>query len=361
MSRGRSALLSFHTSEKELVVFAALGGAAPIAHRLAISQTELASEVSRFRHMLEPARVNVRRPERTINMASSSALMARILEPVSALLRQADSLVVSGHRHLHFLPVHLFGSGAGEPPLAASHEVAYVPNLTLLRALAGTRLGSLEPANCMAVAAAEDSDDVQANFAMAPRRFSKLAGGRMLEAGEATVEQVIRGRATSSAIYLSCHGHFDAAEPLDSYLLLADRHGPPSRKGRPRLSTQLTPRSVMGREYPLAHLVILDACLTGVQDLAPGDEPAGFPAAFLVNGASAVIASNWIVEQNCARLFMETLGIAWIQRGLTLGGAIREAYSTVRQSHPHPFHWGAFSLHGNGGLKWEELCARGED
>ena len=68
--------------------------------------------------------------------------------------------------------------------------------------------------------------------------------------------------------------------------------------------------------------------------MSPGDEPTGFPTAFLLAGCGAVIAANWSVEQNCARDFMLALMAAWADDNATIGDAMLTAYAhiTVRRN-----------------------------
>jgi CHAT domain-containing protein len=87
--------------------------------------------------------------------------------------------------------------------------------------------------------------------------------------------------------------------------------------------------------------------MSGIQHLSPGDEPMGFPVALLLAGAGAVIASNWVVEQNCARDFILALLGQWSGGKVPLGSAMQSAWAVTRTQYPHPFHWAAFSLFGN--------------
>jgi CHAT domain-containing protein len=179
-----------------------------------------------------------------------------------------------------------------------------------------------------------------------------------LQGAEASLNRLSEIGLQPSLMYLSCHGRFDRSLPVNSHLLMSDGSVLPSRIQAPVGTELLSVRQVIERMSPYAPVMILDACFSGVQNLAPGDEPLGFPAAFLISGSQAVIASNWIVEQNRAREFMLALTTSWVEDRVPLGEAMRRAYDLVRRTNPHPFHWAAFSLHGDQSVLWEDLLAR---
>jgi CHAT domain-containing protein len=202
------------------------------------------------------------------------------------------------------------------------------------------------PSLSVVTAAAEDSAHIAEDFLVAPRAFAKATAGPLFEGLDAT-SQNVRTRAGSARIlYLSCHGRFDPLDSLKSCLLLSDGNTLPSRAVSNDAAHELSVRDILGSSIR-SPLVILDACMSGIQRVAAGDEPMGFPTAFLLSGAGAVIASNWSIDQNLARDFMLALIAVWSTEGTSLGSALRQAVVTVREHYPHPFHWASFSLFGN--------------
>jgi CHAT domain-containing protein len=186
-----------------------------------------------------------------------------------------------------------------------------------------------------------------------------MTGGEFLGGEDASVDNFRNRAADANIIYLSCHGQFVYDDPLESALLLSANGSRPDRNCPKYSSHRISVRSILGLKLN-ARLVILDACMSGKQSFNPGDEPIGFPTAFLLAGAQAVIASNWVVEQRRGRLFMTALLEHWSNGGCTLGAAMQAAYTAVRDNHPHPFHWAPYSLFGN-----DRLCyippRKGED
>jgi hypothetical protein len=140
-------------------------------------------------------------------------------------------------------------------------------------------------------------------------------------------------------LHLACHGQFRADSPLFSALFLDDG--------------AFTAFEI--ERIPLARgpMVVLSACEGAVRDGARGDEALGLVRAFLVAGASRVLAGLWQVDDAGTGEWMVDL-----HRELR-GAAVRAAPSGPVVSHVlaavqreniandlHPFIWAAFALHG---------------
>ena len=92
----------------------------------------------------------------------------------------------------------------------------------------------------------------------------------------------------SSVIHIASHAHLNAANPLESYVVLTAGHGEDGKvKVRELLSRY--------RGKIKTDLVVLSACDTnrGENKLLPGDDIAALSNAFLVAGAKNVIATEW--------------------------------------------------------------------
>jgi CHAT domain-containing protein len=93
---------------------------------------------------------------------------------------------------------------------------------------------------------------------------------------------------------LSCHGIFEAANPLASRLRLAD--------GDLTLRELLTGEITGLDGLPLA---VLSACQTAIQHFnSLPDEAVGFPAALLKVGVAGVVATLWPVDDRSTALLM---------------------------------------------------------
>lgn len=347
----RAALISLYLYRDETLIFWVDGASSGVqVERAAVGNNEIATAAKKLHELFSPNRINFRRPEYTTDMAWLEPIGKKLLQPLKDRLSEYDALVVAPHAELHLIPLHLLAP-KGCQPLAVTHSVTYVANLSLYALLinrGGDGPADLDlPSLCLSTAAVEDSAIVHADFAATPSLLAQRTGGIFLQDKNATWLAFRHYADSAKILYLSCHGCFDEKDPLDSVLLLSDGCTLPSRipsqnTGLHRLSV----RDILEMRVN-SSLVILDACMSGSQRFSPGDEPMGFPTAFLLSGAGAVIASNWVVERNCASDFVTALVGCWSSGSLTLGQAMREAYSHTKASYPHPFHWGAFSLFGN--------------
>ncbi len=134
----------------------------------------------------------------------------------------------------------------------------------------------------------------------------------------------------ADVLHLACHAEFRTDNPMFSALQLVD--GPFNVQDAETLQLR-------------QGIVVLSACETGVAVYSRGDEMIGLVRAFLVAGASRVVASLWPVDDAVTLQFM-----AAFYRSLRDGNApsiaLRAAQLDVMATHPHPFYWAAFTLYG---------------
>jgi hypothetical protein len=101
---------------------------------------------------------------------------------------------------------------------------------------------------------------------------------------------VLRAMPLSTIWHFACHGVADAAEPLDSAIVLAD--------GR------LTLREILTLPAGEHRLAVLSSCDTDLPDLDLVDEVVSFPGGLLRAGVAGVVASQWPVDDTAAALLM---------------------------------------------------------
>ncbi|MFZ5549258.1 MAG: CHAT domain-containing protein [Pseudomonadota bacterium] len=150
----------------------------------------------------------------------------------------------------------------------------------------------------------------------------------------ATADALRDGAPAADTLHLACHAQFRTDSPRFSALHLRDG--------------ALTAEQVETLALPAGPLVVLSACETAgqaAQGHAQGDEWLGLVRAFLVAGASRVVASLWPVDDAVTRRFMAHFHQARAA-GATPADALGQAQAAVRATHPHPFHWAAFALYG---------------
>ena len=102
-----------------------------------------------------------------------------------------------------------------------------------------------------------------------------------------------------------------------------------------------------------ANLVILSACNTNVEDLNSGSALTNLSNAFMLAGASSIMATHWSVESNIAT-FLTTRTISRLKNRPAdgLAGAVNHAIGLAREKPEwqHPFFWAPFSVYGDNAL-----------
>ncbi|MBT4044737.1 MAG: CHAT domain-containing protein [Rhodospirillaceae bacterium] len=136
-----------------------------------------------------------------------------------------------------------------------------------------------------------------------------------------------------SVLHLATHGSFDAAEPLNSAIVLTG-NGKPARLTAARLF-----------EAPLrAGLVVLSACETGVGRATAGDDYLGLTRSLYLGGARTVLNSLWPVADKGTDLYMRKFHE--VARAGDYGAAWLAARNAARKQGYPPAVYGAFSLGG---------------
>lgn len=222
---------------------------------------------------------------------------------------------------LQGLPFHALY--VGDRPLVADWEVVTGPS--------GSVLGSLPcwtyDADRRSLALA--STDVTIPHAEAEvRALSGLLPNVRLHIGpDATVAMLRRHSPGAAIIHLACHGMFRPDNAVYSGLRLAD--------------SWLTAADAATLDAEGA-LVTLSACETGRQQ-AVGGEAVGLPRAFLAAGASAVVTSLWMADDQSTSTQMHDL-YSHLRRGLNPPAALRQAQLDSARREPHPYYWAPFTV-----------------
>jgi len=137
----------------------------------------------------------------------------------------------------------------------------------------------------------------------------------------------------ATLIHLATHAFFDAADPLESGIVLADG--------------VLTAREVLQHRLH-ADLLILSACESGQVGSLGGEELAGLSQAFLQAGVRSLLVSLWRVNDPATAAFIQAFYTAR-QAGADKALALRQAMIHMQQNPhwTHPYYWGAFVLLGD--------------
>ncbi|MBC7334943.1 MAG: CHAT domain-containing protein, partial [Clostridia bacterium] len=142
---------------------------------------------------------------------------------------------------------------------------------------------------------------------------------------EATLPAVLERLPRATAVHLSCHGIFQADDPLQSSLLLVDEEG---REARLTLRDLFAEKSTA---LSAARLVVLSACQTAVTDFRDLPEEAiGLPVGFLQAGVPAVIGTLWNVDDAATALLVTRMYEYMLQEHLPPPQAVRQAQRWLR-------------------------------
>jgi tetratricopeptide (TPR) repeat protein len=158
----------------------------------------------------------------------------------------------------------------------------------------------------------------EAEVAQVARRL----GGQVWTGSEPKKARMQAAAATCGWLHIACHGWFDDADPLASYLETG-------------AGEQLTAREILTGWRLTAELVTLSACETGVSQILRGDEPMGLVRAFLSVGARAVLVTQWPVDDLATFLLMHHFyTLAQEAKTADLGLLLHRAQSWLKQVTP---------------------------
>jgi hypothetical protein len=216
--------------------------------------------------------------------------------------------------------IERLGAG-GATPLGARVPISHLPYAGLLLQPVATSTGSplvvADPGLDLPYARREGSEVA-----------ARLEGARLLVGPGATRARVLDLARDARVFHFAGHGVLDPGQPWDAHLRLADDE-------RLTLADVLVARPALG-------VVVLSGCETGRAAALSRIESVGLPAAFLVAGSRAVLATEREVPDDQARRF--------VSRFYAAGGADRPGPAfrqAVAETHAagDPV-WSAFHLFG---------------
>lgn len=264
------------------------------------------------------------------SLGSTSKALARMcVDPLRPFLDRKRRAMVVPYGPLWKIPLGILG----DRPLAETHALAYVPNLSMAARLLNIPVcdrrvkhfvgvanpdGSL-PCSEEEVAAASSHFYDSTTFTGSACEFREI----MLCVGGADI------------VHLSCHAGTFEEFPECSWLGLGTADDP----------CLLFAQDII--RMPLqASLVVLAACHAGTSVERPGAEYIGLPGAFLCAGARAVMAPLWEVDDRSTARLMEAFyeNLPRLAPGAALWQAQLQAMTEPEAA--HPFHWAAFQMFG---------------
>lgn len=272
-----------------------------------------------------------------------------------------DHLILIPHLSMHLLPLHLLSiqNGTHSRMLMEEYTISYLPSLSIggccdtdgevrSRTFAGISNPTLDLRW-----AQREVERIEAFFEE-PNRC-------VLRGAEASPDAVCTLIKQAGYIHFACHAQFNTDEPYRSYLALAAPYHPESVDPVPEnvdvrlithriVSTPLKLSDIFARlKLDGRPLVVLSACESGLTvQHETSDEFIGFPSGFLYGGASGVLSSLWIVDDESTSLLMEHFYRNIIQLSQTPFEALANAQLAVRAipEFRNPYYWAAFKMTG---------------
>lgn len=259
-----------------------------------------------------------------------SQLYSALITPFSERLSNIKALVIIPHRYLHAVPFHALYDGHNY--LIDEFTVSYAPSTTILY-----RTLTMETAETNQQPVIMGIDDPLIPQAVAEAEsLANLFPNANLYLGEAArTEHLIEAEQSPTFLHLSTHATFRADNPLFSAIKLANGW--------------LDVNDIYDLKMS-PPLVTLSACETGRTQLSVGDEFEGLSRGFFASGAQTLLMSMWMAEDQATAQLM-THFYQNLLNGQPANCALHAAQQTIKQLHPHPFHWAAFMLTGNHRLR----------
>ncbi|MBM0745035.1 CHAT domain-containing protein (plasmid) [Phormidium sp. CLA17] len=347
---GTVLIYPFVLEDKIWLLWAAKGGIIKSV-AVPVSRKQLGETVVQFRQAVQSQSPG----DRQAMLTTGKQLYDWLIKPLEPELKanKIQNLVFSLDRVTRYIPMSALFDG--EKYLIENYAVSTVlsADLTDLR----DRLPASNQTSILALGASEFKDKDYSPLPSVPAELNaivqqkspsnQLNGGF---SGSKFLNQSFNFRAlrdnliAHKILHIATHGKFVSGRPEDSFLVL----GSGEKLTIPEIKTLQDLNNI--------HLVVLSACETALggadQD---GVEISGLSSYFLSNGAKAVIASLWSVNDASTSVLMyefyRTLAASTAKKPMTKTEALRQAQlSLIREggNFARPFYWAPFILIGNG-------------
>jgi CHAT domain-containing protein len=243
--------------------------------------------------------------------------------PLADKLR-AKHVVVVPHGVLHYLPFHALWDGTQY--LIDRFSLSYAPSASIYALCHQRKANSSGPSLLMGVA------DRNAPWIRQEIRLVAAAvpNPQVYVGRQATVNVLRESGPGSRFIHIAAHGTFRRDNAMFSSVRLADSH--------------LTMYDLYELRLPV-ELLSLSGCGTGLNAVSSGDELLGLTRGLFAAGAKSLLLTLWDVHDQTTARFMSGF-YKRLQSCSDKAAALRDAIRELRDSHPHPYYWAPFILHG---------------
>lgn len=288
---------------------------------LNVSAGNLKERVTLFRKLIES-----NQPVQPL----ATELYRDLFAPLAPHVRHRN-LVIVPHNSLHFLPFAALWDG--KRYLGDSFALSYSPSATALKLARGREVPVVG-----SILAVGNPDGSLEHAATEAKSVARQYGSEPLLGPAASEGAVVSQANRAGILHLAAHAVLNPINPLFTRIELAPDEGHDG---------YLEMHEVFGLDLSKTGLVVLSACRTQLGRLSAGDEIEGLTRAFLYAGTPAVVSSLWDVQDESTSVLMDRF-YSHLRKGKGRAEALRRAQIETRQRYPHPFHWAAFVLTGDG-------------
>ncbi len=261
----------------------------------------------------------------------SEKLYDILFKEAETFITGTKRLIISPHRSLNYFPFQVLIDQKGKM-LVEKYEITYLPSASVLKyckdknhlkkdSLLAFELGNFKFGSFSPLPGTE-KEILEISRHIAHREIYK---GK-----DMTTDILYKEGGHYDILHFATHGTLDAASPLFSSLLFADRTLPVYEIFDLNLK---------------AYLVTLSACKTGLSEDANGDELTGLSRAFIYAGTPSICASLWDVSDVSTSEFMGKF--YFYLKDHNKSEALRLAQIDVMKKYNHPFFWAPFILTGD--------------
>lgn len=261
-----------------------------------------------------------------------AALYRELIAPIESGASLPQKLVIVPHGVLHQVPFHALYDNTQY--LIDRCEISYAPSATIFALIEQRK----RPHNRALIVGVPDPliPAVHTETKAVAETLLSLPTTQLNEQ-QATLSAVSYTIEGANLLHFACHGLFRADNPMFSALKLADGW--------------LTAADIMQLDLTES-TVVLSACESG-RGTQKGDELIGLPRAFLGAGASTLIVSLWVVQDDTTTELMKTWYEQLVSPNTGMPArltpavtALRTAQLAIKADYPHPYYWAPFVLIG---------------
>jgi CHAT domain-containing protein len=291
-----------------------------------------------------------------------------LIQPFLPYVEGYDTLYLVPHGWLHYFPLHALRD-KDQIFLIERFKIVYSPSATVIKyCQVNNKVRRKEHVahwdrSCLALGVGMEKDkpgsrDIFHNEAIYVAADLFGTKGSYRTGIEASKQYFLENCKDKDVLHTACHGYFNENQSLHSGLLLANGSRLPmtheNESGTIEVPDDmlLTAKEIFNLDIH-SDLVVLSACVTGVNEKKPGDELIGLTRAFIYAGTPSVMVSLWSVNSKATLELMKSFYKYWTDREHPVSKveALQKAQLEMLHSKDvfftHPYFWAPFILVGD--------------